>query len=210
MVMKMRGFHCRGVLAAAALGLSSISSAQPPADTRAEVAKSPTVIDGPQEFPADAKLAGHNGTVLVSAVITEAGLVEDASVKQSSGSVILDQAAVDAVKNWKLTPALDESGKAVRTVIKLNVEYTQAFSEKYSCRQFVIDSDWFDSERGLSRREELRIYKTLRGMFVASALRRGGAASLSKFDFDKNWNDLIESCRKNPKTNFSDIWRKSL
>lgn len=174
------------------------------------ITKHPTLIEGPQSFPEDALAEGHNGTVFVSVILTEAGQVEGPSIRRSSGSALLDSAALQDVKNWKLTPALDSSGNAVRVPITLSLEYTKAFDGKYKCSQFAADSDWFDRVRGRDKREELRIYKTLRGFPVVAAINSGKTASLQSFDFDENWDRLIKFCRENPGKNFRESWRKLL
>lgn len=209
--MKLLGLLIRVWCMATVLVLSDNTIAQPsnnPSTTA--VAKAPTLVHGPQPFPADALLAGHNGTVLVSVTLNESGLIENPSIRKSSGSSILDNAALDAAKGWKLTPALDASGVAVRTQITLSLEYTKAFDTNYKCEQFIIDSDWFDAAKGRGHREELRIYKTLRGFPIMAAIRSGQTQSLKGYDFDIKWDQLIDYCRKNQKKNFRESWQKLL
>jgi protein TonB len=48
---------------------------------------------------------GEQGKVLVRVLVSVEGLVERIELKNSSGSRRLDQAALDAVKQWKFVPA---------------------------------------------------------------------------------------------------------
>lgn len=206
--MRTIGSICRPYLVVTMLVFSTLASAkETPSPT---ITKRPTLVESAQPFPADALAEGHNGTVLISATLTEAGRVEDARVKRTSGSSVLDQAALAAVKDWKLTPALDASGNPVRFPITLNLEYTKAFEVGYTCSQFVIDSVWFDTVRGKENREDLRIYKTIRGYSVIAAMRAGNPSSLQNLNFDVNWDRLIDYCRKNPNRNFQQSWQKFL
>ncbi len=56
----------------------------------------------PPVYPAIAKAAGVSGTVVVHATISKNGTIKDAQVV--SGSPMLQQAALDAVRNWRYKP----------------------------------------------------------------------------------------------------------
>jgi TonB family protein len=74
-------------------------------------------------YPIDAKKAGVSGTVVLSAVIGTDGLIKDLQIV--SGPDLLQQAAVDAVKQWRYRPFLlnDEPVEARTTV---NIIFTLA------------------------------------------------------------------------------------
>jgi protein TonB len=75
----------------------------------------------PPAYPADAKSAGVQGTVVLEAIIGRDGLVQD--LKVVSGPDLLQQAAVDAVKTWRYKPyLLNDEPVEVRTTI--NVIFT--------------------------------------------------------------------------------------
>lgn len=65
----------------------------------------------PPTYPAIAKAAGAQGPVTVQIVVNEAGDVE--SAKANSGHPLLQQAAVDAARQWKFSPT-QLSGSAVK------------------------------------------------------------------------------------------------
>ena len=76
------------------------------------------------EYPA--KLRGQRiaGETVVDALIDEEGKVREAVVKRGSGNAWLDQAAVDAVRQWRYAPATIK-GRPV----KVNLTVTIAFNK---------------------------------------------------------------------------------
>jgi protein TonB len=69
----------------------------------------------PPSYPALSRRLGETGKVVVRVELAENGQVSTASVDTSSGHARLDQAALNAVKTWRCTPALRD-GRAVRAV----------------------------------------------------------------------------------------------
>jgi TonB family protein len=59
----------------------------------------------PPVYPRIARIRGYEGAVLISTEILPDGNVGNLKIKKSSGYAILDQAAIEAVKNWKFEPA---------------------------------------------------------------------------------------------------------
>jgi protein TonB len=71
-------------------------------------------------YPEKAKAATVQGTVVLSAVIGKDGAVQNVKVV-SSGSPLLDQAAIDAVKQWKYRPyILNGNAVEVDTTMTIN------------------------------------------------------------------------------------------
>ena len=65
------------------------------------------------KYPVSAREQGITGTVRVKVQVTADGRAGSVSIRQSSGSSLLDQAAVEAVRKWRFVPAKDRStGKA--------------------------------------------------------------------------------------------------
>jgi protein TonB len=85
----------------------------------------------PPVYPELARVRGYEGVVLVSTEILPNGTVGSLKIKKSSGYTILDQATIEAVKQWKFEPA-KKMGKPYATwrdhVIKffLNDENSQS------------------------------------------------------------------------------------
>ncbi len=72
-------------------------------------------------YPDDARAAGVTGVVIIEAVIDPAGRVGSARVLRSIP--MLDQAAVDAVRQWEFTPTL-LNGAAVPVIMTVTVNFT--------------------------------------------------------------------------------------
>jgi len=72
-------------------------------------------------YPAIARAAHVSGVVILEAVLNAQGGVESVRVLRSIPP--LDQAAVDAVQQWRFTPAL-LNGQPVRVVMTITVNFT--------------------------------------------------------------------------------------
>jgi protein TonB len=59
----------------------------------------------PPDYPAVARRRGQEGVVLLSVLVSETGLPKEVKLARSSGTPILDDAALEAVKGWKFVPA---------------------------------------------------------------------------------------------------------
>ena len=109
------------VLAAAALDAAAHSSTpvQIPADQAAgHILKKVT-----PKYPVDAKKAGIQGTVTLTATISKHGLIEHLSVV--SGPSTLQRSALDAVRPWVYKPFL-LNGKPVPVETTIHVIYSLA------------------------------------------------------------------------------------
>jgi TonB family protein len=97
-------------LTALILSLSSAASAQqarPPQleATRPKLTKPPALLEFVEAtYPEAEKASGRAATVLLQIAISAAGAVEDAAVVESAGPAF-DQAALDAVRRFKFSPA---------------------------------------------------------------------------------------------------------
>ena len=63
------------------------------------------------------------GIVIIEATIAKDGSVKDAKILRNGPLAALDQAALDAVKQWKYTPTL-LSGTPVEVVMSVTVVFT--------------------------------------------------------------------------------------
>ena len=79
------------------------------------------VVDVAPVYPAIAQQARRDGIVILETVIDAKGVVE--SVRVLRPVPLLDQAAVDAVRQWRFTPAL-LNGEAVPVVMTVTVNFT--------------------------------------------------------------------------------------
>lgn len=73
-------------------------------------------------YPQAARKAGWEGTVVVRVLIDTGGRVESASMRDSSGYDILDEAAVQAVKKWRFSPA-QRDGVSIASLHDVRVRF---------------------------------------------------------------------------------------
>lgn len=74
------------------------------------------------KYPLLAREKGYEGTVYLRVLVRADGRVERLTVDRSSGYDILDQAAVDSVKDWAFFPA-KKGGKSVESWVLLPVKF---------------------------------------------------------------------------------------
>ncbi len=67
-------------------------------------------------YPRMAREQGWHGKVVLRARITAEGIVKDATVQESSGFQVLDDSAVQAVKDWSFKPAKNGEFTVASTV----------------------------------------------------------------------------------------------
>lgn len=72
-------------------------------------------------YPSEARKNGVEGNVGVRVLIDANGRVTSASVSSSSGSSLLDQAALQAVYKWRFSPARDARGNKVPCYVNIPV-----------------------------------------------------------------------------------------
>ncbi|MBI4254559.1 MAG: energy transducer TonB [Candidatus Rokubacteria bacterium] len=73
-------------------------------------------------YPAAARERRLEGMVLLSVLVGRSGRVVDASVAASSGSALLDDVAVAAVRTWTFVPAR-RGARAVESVVEIPVKF---------------------------------------------------------------------------------------
>lgn len=74
-------------------------------------------------YPSAARKNEVEGTTRVRLLVSADGSVESVGISKSSGSDLLDSAAVDAAGQWEFTPAKDERGRAVRCYVSMPVTF---------------------------------------------------------------------------------------
>jgi TonB family protein len=76
---------------------------------------------GPQ-YTDKAKAAKYEGTVILQVVITTDGRAANISVIKGV-AMDLDEAAIEAVRGWKFRPAIGPNGRAVATLVPIEVKF---------------------------------------------------------------------------------------
>lgn len=79
------------------------------------------IVNVPPRYPTHAQLARIEGVVVLDAVIDATGRVTDVRVTRSIQA--LDQAAIDAVRQWRFTPTL-LNGEPVSILLTVTVRFT--------------------------------------------------------------------------------------
>lgn len=74
-------------------------------------------------YPESQRLTNVDGVVRLRLLIGTDGTVEDVTVMASSGSRPLDNAAVNACRRWKFTPAKNAAGQIVRCYWDLPIRF---------------------------------------------------------------------------------------
>lgn len=92
------------------------STPSPPAEPQAAPPPPPPLLEPPRfdmaylnnpapAYPAYSRRLGEEGRVLLRVLVSAEGSARQVEIKTSSGSRRLDQAALEAVKNWRFIPA---------------------------------------------------------------------------------------------------------
>ena len=109
------------------VGMPTAPVILPPPPPTNEPRRTGGLIQRPQKtrdvapvYPAIARMTGVRGTVVLEAVIGENGRVRNVRVLKSIP--LLDQAAIDAVRQWQFTPTL-LNGKPVEVVMTVTIEF---------------------------------------------------------------------------------------
>ena len=76
----------------------------------------------PPVYPRIARESGWEGTVFVRVVVQADGTPDSVQVRKSSGHLILDNAAIDAVKRWQFVPAKD-GNIAIRSIVEIPINF---------------------------------------------------------------------------------------
>ena len=77
----------------------------------------------PPVYPTLARRLGEQGTVLLRARVRADGTPDEVSIHRSSGSAHLDQAALEAVRQWRFIPAR-RGGTAVAAPVLIPISFT--------------------------------------------------------------------------------------
>jgi len=73
-------------------------------------------------YPVAARRNGYEGTIVLSAQVLTSGDVGDLRIKKSSGYEILDQSALEAVRQWRFEPG-KRMGQPVTTWVEVPIRF---------------------------------------------------------------------------------------
>lgn len=89
-------------------------------DAKPEYLKNPAPV-----YPAAAKNKGHQGLVQILVDVNSDGSVKQVALKKSSGFLLLDDAAIRAVKNWQFMPA-SRNGAQIDSQVEVPIRFQLA------------------------------------------------------------------------------------
>ena len=73
-------------------------------------------------YPRPALMRNVQGTVVLVVVVDPFGLPESVEIEKSSGSRLLDQAAVEAIKKWEFVPAM-RAGISIKSKSRIPITF---------------------------------------------------------------------------------------
>ena len=196
-----------------------IAPGSAPVSDPAAVKVKPKFLRGDRaDFPAEAKALGHHGTAVVEFVIDAAGAVSSATLRTSTGSSILDEAALTTARTAGFTPARDSGGNAIALKFVTGYEFYQSKSNvpggglvHYTCDAFTREMDWWDAQHpdrtnknGKDQLETMLV--GFRLMFQSGGAFAGGVDGFRKksAEHDAAWSAARKDCRANPSSLFVD------
>ena len=90
-----------------------------------EITRPPDILHSPRpQYPSAAKAMGITGRVLVRVVVDVAGRVEAGSARVLRSVPGLDAAALAAIVQWRFSSSVDRSGRPVRDILDIPVEFS--------------------------------------------------------------------------------------
>src|SRR5262249_26210341 len=89
-----------------------------------EVAQAPLLISQTvPRYPERARLLGVAGLVRLEPILSREGRMEQ-GIKVLESMPLLDEAASDALRQWRFTPARDDSGRPVGVILEVPFRFT--------------------------------------------------------------------------------------
>lgn len=104
------------------LALAMLVAAPSAAMEAAEDVGAHVLKQEPPRYPPEAARAGVTGTVVLVISVSASGAIENILVERSSGSRLLDTAAIDAANQWTFAPAI-EHGKPARGRVRVPLDF---------------------------------------------------------------------------------------
>ncbi len=181
------------------------------AASRTKAKTAPKFIKGPRAtIPSEAKAEGAQGKVVVSGIIGIDGQFGSLSVKESSKSDWLDNAAVRVASASKFVPAKDAAGQPIAIVVNMPFEFSNTTAPegngvgiiRYRCDQFVRDSDWW-SKTWPGRIDNFRAFVSGYSIIARSQTESGTTEerygkAFRDDGFGARWQAAIAACRNAP------------
>lgn len=180
------------------------------------IATRPRWASGPDAgYPEEERALGHHGRVEVRGLLGLDGRVRYATVSRSSRAPVLDQLALETVLASEYQPAKDASGNPIPIMFDAPVTFYSFTSSEgvgaamYTCRQFVLDMDWFKATWDEGALHDHYFYVLIRGLGTIARMSNGGGIGNieSNESYARRWDRAIETCREHPDRRFAQAMR---
>lgn len=208
-----------GLLAGApcgAAGADAAPQASVAADTSASAPMGPTRLQGietPQPmYPPAARAAGHQGTVVISVLVSEHGELLQARVQRSSRSPALDQAALDAVHRWRFAPATDPLGRPIEAAASVPFTFRKdsaASLPRKTCAELNTDLARWRTLEPDAPLQQADVYPlaqqlALDGLHTAAALQQAIRR------FPQAFEQAVQQCTQQPQARVMELIRAQM
>jgi TonB family protein len=168
----------------------------------------PVITEAPEAIGlADLHARGIQGEVEIAAVITAEGTVINPTIISSSGSQELDRLAIDVVGAMTGTAGTDAQGEPVPVAFQIPLYFWKdslldgSLAAK-TCRDFVLDADWFLATFPDKNLTDLRVWDMTVGfMFFAQRQNRQRHRPIPDAQ------QIYETCTDRPNRSFLDVFR---
>lgn len=157
-------------------------------------------------YPDAARAAGHQGTVRLRLSINTEGRIEDVEVVESSRSAVLDAAAVEQAKAWRLSPAIDVEDKPVAVKVVAPFEFAKdsiVDLPSKACSDLNVDVGWYRSVYPDKPISDMRLYNLSLGVLAMGAGSPSRILETSK-KFSKAFEKTVERCADKPDEKYWD------
>jgi TonB family protein len=155
---------CATGLVAQTLGVAPL---QGPFRVGGDILEPRKIVNVPPVYPPEAKAAGIQGVVILEAVISADGKVQDVRVLR--GQAILTEPAIAAVRQWEYTPS-SLNGVPVAVIMTVTVNFSLSNGSGGMPAASPVDAtgEWIDNEGG---RYQVRMVANDLFWFGANAAR---------------------------------------
>ena len=151
--------------------------------------------------------AGHHGTVTIAGEIGGDGHILNARIAKTSHSLVLDNAALKAVRATTYRSFHDGAGKPVTTPVEVPYEFVSYQSPgknpdiaRYTCAQFLKDEAWAQSVN----RDQFEVAARTSRILTEALLYKNPKAKLK--DFANRWGHGIAICKIHPEKLLVDVF----
>ena len=183
------------------------SSAALPDETSVHPVREISLFPYSEGFPAAATAQRLSGEVVIRADVLAAGTVGNARMESSSGSNVLDEAALSAAAKLAFKPrAPDAAPVPVRIPVGFSLDSLQTLSTK-SCGEFNEDLATFRTLKPGAKATDMRVFDLASGVWVTT---KGTMALNTLKRLPSAPEKVASACAKRPGSKFIDAFMDAM